>query len=340
MATTSTTITSWALLIWKALINSGIDAHAVFKKVGLETDKLGDGNARYRLENMTRLWAAAVEVTKDPCFGLEVAKLWAPTSFHALGFAWLASHTLKDALQRLVRYSRIVNNSLAATLEEHGMQLHLTLSSSEDTREIHVAAQDASIAVLLVMCRFLCGPGFSPLEVHSARARPICAEKIDQFVGVPVVYSSDANLMVFDRIQAGQRLATGNSELSKVNEEVAMKYLISIDRTSIVMLVKSTLVELLPSGQVTEEMVANTLNMSLRTLQRKLSEEGTSFASVYQALRQEMAQEYIRDSHISLTEIAYLLGFSEQSNFTRAFRRWYGISPSTARQSLAKSAFV
>ena len=125
-----------------------------------------------------------------------------------------------------------------------------------------------------------------------------------------------------------------------MNEEVAMKYLISIDRNSIVMLVKSTLVEMLPTGQVTEELVANALNMSLRTLQRKLSEEGTTFGAIYQSLRQEMAQQYIHDSQMSMTEIAYLLGFSEQSNFTRAFRRWYGISPSDARQKLEKSAFV
>ena len=340
MTTTSTTLTSWALLIWKALINHGVDAHTVFKQVELDSNKLGDGNARYRLGDMTRLWAAAVATTNNPCFGLEVGKLWAPTTFHALGFAWLASYTLKDALQRLVRYSRIVNNSLSAALEEHGMHLHLTLSSSEDMRDIHFAAQDATITAVLVMCRFLCGPNFSPVEIYTVRERSSCAEYLDHFAGIPIAYNSTANLTIFDRIQAEQRLATGNSELSKVNEEVAMKYLISIDRNSIVMLVKSTLVEMLPTGQVTEELVANALNMSLRTLQRKLSEEGTTFGAIYQSLRQEMAQQYIHDSQMSMTEIAYLLGFSEQSNFTRAFRRWYGISPSDARQKLEKSAFV
>ena len=340
MATTSTTLTSWALLIWKALINHGVDAHTVFKQVGLDPGKLGDGNARYRLADMYKLWDVAVEVTQNPCFGLNVGKLWTPTTFHALGFAWLASHTLNDALQRFVRYSRIVNNSLSAALEEHGMQLILTLSSSEDARYIHYAAIDASTAAILVMCRFLCGPDFSPLELYSVRQRSNCADSLDQFVGIPIIYNSASNQVIFDRIRAEQRLATGNSELSKVNEAVAMKYLISIDRSSTVMLVKSTLVELLPTGQVTEELVANALNMSLRTLQRKLTDEGTTFGALYQTLRQEMAQQYIHDSQMSMTEIAYLLGFSEQSNFTRAFRRWYGTSPTEARENIKKSAFV
>jgi AraC-like DNA-binding protein len=340
MAATSTTITSWALLIWKALLNHGVDPHAVFKQAGMDPAKLGDGKARYRLADMTRLWAIAIEHTDNPCLGLAVGKLWAPTTFHALGFAWLASHSLKDALQRLVRYSRIVNNSLTVSLEESGMQLNLCLSSHEDARNIHYAAHDASIVTILVMCRFLCGQDFSPLAIHSTRPRSVCAEPIDQFAGTSIIYNSDADKTVFDRIRAEQRLATGNSELSKVNEEVALKYLVSIDRTSILMLVKSTLVELMPTGQVTEETVAASLNLSLRTLQRKLSDEGTTFAALYQSLRQEMAQQYIRDSQMSLTEIAYLLGFSEQSNFTRAFRRWYGTSPSAARHNLEHSAFA
>lgn len=98
MVPTSTVLTSWALLIWKALLNHGIDAHTIFKKVGLDSSKLGDGNARYRLTDMCRLWDTAVEETNDPCFGLEVGKSWAPTTFHALGFAWLASYSLEDGL--------------------------------------------------------------------------------------------------------------------------------------------------------------------------------------------------------------------------------------------------
>lgn len=340
MAPTSTTLTSWALLIWKVLLSHGIDAHTLFKKVGLDVNKLGDGNARYRMGDMTKLWTAAVAETGNPCFGIEVGSTWAPTTFHALGFAWLASHSLRDALQRLERYSRIVNNSLSASLEENGMQLHLALASSEDSRYIHYAAVDATIAVILVMCRYLCGENFSPLEIHTVRERTICAENLDHFAGLPIEYNSDKNLIIFDRIRAEQRLATGNSELAKVNEDVAMKYLISIDRDSIVMLVKSTIVEMMPTGQVTEELVAKQLNMSQRTLQRKLNEEGATFVSIYQTLRQEMAQQYIQDSQMSMTEIAYLLGFSEQSNFTRAFRRWYGISPSSARQKIEQSAFV
>lgn len=220
------------------------------------------------------------------------------------------------------------------------MQLHLALSMKQGAGHVHPAGHHAAIAALLVMCRFLCGPGFTPLEIHSIRERSICAESLEHLVGQSIEFNSAKNLLIFDRIHAEQRLATGSSELAKVNEDVARKYLIYIDRNSIVMLVMAAIVEMLPTGKVTEESIADTLNLSVRTLQRKLSEQGTSFAAVYQSLRQDMAQQYIQDSQMSITEIAYLLGFSEQSNFTRAFRRWYGISPSSARRQFMQSTFV
>lgn len=340
MSTTSTTLTSWALLIWKALQANGHDAHTIFKQVGLDASKLGDGNARYRLSDMTRLWTAAVEETQDPCFGMVVGKLWAPTTFHALGFAWLASHTLKDALQRLVRYSRIVNNSISASLEEHGTHLHLIMDTSEDEREIHYAGRDAGMVAVIIMCRLLCGENFAPVEIQVTRERSLCGDKLEKFVGAPIVFNSEKNLTLFDRMMSDQRLASGNSELAKLNEEVALKYLTTIDRDSIVMLVKSKLIEMMPEGQITEDMIAKQLNMSLRTLQRKLQEEETSFSTIYTSIRQEMANEFIQDSQMSMTEIAYLLGFSEQANFTRAFRRWYGTSPSEARETIQKSGFA
>jgi len=339
-ATTSTTLTSWALLLWKALQERGCDAHSIFKDVGIDSAKLGDGNARYRLTDMTRLWEAALEETEDPCFGVEVGKLWTPTTFHALGYAWLASNSLKDALTRLVRYTKIVNNSLSGKLEEHGTYLNLIMCTSDNERDLHYAGRDAGMVAVITMCRYLCGNDFSPVEIQETRKRSLCSDKLEQFVGVPIKYDCEQNKSIFDRMLADQRLATGNSELATVNEEVALKYLNTIDRSSVAMQVKSSLIELMPTGQVTEVKVADKLNMSLRTLQRKLREENTSFSALYKSIRQDMANEYIQDSQMSINEIAYLLGFSEQANFTRAYRRWHGTSPSAARQNMASAGFA
>lgn len=338
MSTTSTTLTSWALLVWKALQAHGLDTRAIFKQADLDPAKLGDGNARYRLSGMTKLWEIAVKETNDPCFGIEVGKLWTATTFHALGFAWLASHTLKDALTRLVRYSRIVNNSIDARLAVHGTNLHLIMSAGEDERIVHYAARDAGMVAIIVMCRLLCGENFSPREIQVTRKRSLCDENLERFVGAPIIYKCEKNITLFDLMRAEQRQPTGNSELAKVNEEIAIKYLRTLNRSSVVMRVKSKLIEMMPTGQVADDVVASELNLSLRTMQRKLGEEKTSFSSLYKKIRQDMASEYIKDSQMSMTEIAFLLGFSEQANFSRAYRRWYGTSPSAAREEFENTA--
>ena len=339
MAATSTVLSSWALLVWKALEANGHDSRAIFNQAGLDPVKLSDGNARYRLNEMTRLWETVIDETKDPCFGMEVGKLWTATTFHALGFTWLASHSLKDALTRLARYSRIVNNSVNGALEVHGTNLHLILGAGEDEKYIHYAGRDAGMVAIIVMCRLLCGENFSPIEIHVTRKQSLCGDRLENFVGTNILYNCKQNLAVFDHMLAEQRQPTGNSELAKVNDEIAIKYLQTLDRSSVARQVKSKLIKMMPSGQVSEEIIAGELNLSLRTLQRKLGEEKTSFSALYKKIRQDMAGEYIKDSTMSMIEIAFLLGFTEQANFSRAYRRWYGTSPSAAREAFVNTAF-
>lgn len=339
MSSTSSTLTSWALLIWKELQARGLDSHVIFKKAGLDFKKLGDGNARYSLTQMKRLWEISLKEADDPCFGTEVGKSWSPTTFHALGFVWLASNTLKDALSKLTRYSHIVNNSLITHLEKKGTHLQF-IYASDDEMSIHHAAREASIAAIITMCKMLCGENFSPVQINVTHKRNLCAEKLESFIGTVVNYDSEENLILFDSMLSEQRLATSSSELVNVNENVAIKYLNSLTLDSTEMRVKAALIEMMPKGNVTEDEIATNLNMSVRTMQRKLSDDNTSFRVLYKSNRQEMAKMYIENPQISITEISYLLGYSEQGNFSRAFKRWYGTSPTAARQKMQDSVFI
>ena len=89
--------------------------------------------------------------------------------------------------------------------------------------------------------------------------------------------------------------------------------------------------EKLPAGRVSEAAVARELNLSQRSLQRRLREQGTSFNELLDGIRHELSGQYVTDSSRSFTEIAFLLGFSEPSNFARAFKRWHGVAPGAFR---------
>ena len=129
-------------------------------------------------------------------------------------------------------------------------------------------------------------------------------------------------------------MPTGNVELAHANDKIVKDYLSHLDRTHVAMQVKSKIVDLLSSGMVTEQDMASALNLSLRSLQRKLREENTSYKEILEETRRDLANKYIQNSRLTISEISFLLGFSEISNFSRAFKRWNGRPPSEFRAEL------
>jgi len=127
-------------------------------------------------------------------------------------------------------------------------------------------------------------------------------------------------------------LPSGNKDLAEFSDQAMTQYLSGKGSDSLVSKVVKIIVEHLPSGNATIDNVASELFFSTRKLQRLLQEEGTSFITLLNETRKDIAQQYVRDKTMDLTEISFLLGFSEQSTFSRSFKRWTGKSPSSYRK--------
>ena len=329
-----TTLTSWALLLWNTLKEMGFDPLPIFREAGLDPAKLGDGEARYETVKMVKLWEAAVDHTGDVDIGINTGKHWSATTFHALGFAWLASSSLLDALKRLERYAKLVNNSLTAKLSDDGANYRITLVAPHPEL-MHPTATDAGFTAIIKMCRLLTGENYQPIAIEMMRDHR-APGALEAFAGISANYNMSVNALLFDGVTAKRELVTGNPGLVEANEHIAIDYLRHLNSQDIVSSVKSKIIDLLPSGQASEENIAEKLNIQLRTMQRKLKQEGYSYKHILNSTRQEIAHNYIRNSRLSLTEIAYLLGFADQANFTRAFRRWTGSSPSEHRKLITQ----
>ena len=161
-STQPTTIASWAIVIWRALEARGVNPRAVFARAGVDAARFHDESARYPLSEMRRLWHEAVDVTGDACFGLEAGQYLHPTTFHALGYAWLASHTLHEALERFVRYTRMISTGLSMRLALVGDEAELVWGMTDPSIDVALPAADAAAAALLMMCRASCGEVFHP----------------------------------------------------------------------------------------------------------------------------------------------------------------------------------
>ncbi len=323
-----TTLTSVAKVIWRTLEAYRLDPEPLFVEAGLQPELLQDANARYPVSRLQALWTIATERTGDPCFGLCCVDFWQPTSFHALGYAWMASSTLADALQRLERYLHLVVSSACIRVEQEDAHVAIRFENRDGSESFVDASVDAALALLIDMCRLLIHREYSPAHVEFMREEPPCRQRYYELFRSPIRFGASANRLVLKGDQLDIPLPGANSMLARANEQLIHDYLARFDQISLSMLVRSKLVDILPAGNVTEEKVARALNMSVRSLQRHLREEGSGFKLILDAMRQDLARDYVAASDYSVNEIAYLLGFSEPGNFTRAFKRWHGVPPS------------
>jgi AraC-like DNA-binding protein len=328
----ATTVGAAATLVGCALRDYGVDIKAVYRDAGLDPEAVTSPGARYPFAKMQLMWRLAVERSGDPCFGLSVAEHMRPQAFHGLGFVWLSSDTLFDALSRLVKYQRLISTVADISLQETDDTVKLVVNILQSSGQTEPASIDAAVGVFLRMCRLaVCGP-FNPERVSLRRPRPSCSERFESLFQAPVRFGAEENIVYLDPLSIHEPLPGADPELLRANDQVVVDYLARFDRESLSMQVRSLLIELLPDGQPTQQGIASSLNLSVRNLQRKLHSEGISFKHLLDETRKELATQYIRDSNRRIGEITYLLGFSEPSNFTRAFRRWTGCSPNEYRQ--------
>ena len=326
-----TVLASSALSVWRALESYGLDSDAMFRRAGLDPGRLYEPNARYRDADLYKLWTLAVRTTKDPGIGLRVASFWHPSAAHALGYAWLASATLKDALKRTVRYFRLMSDKEKLSLHESDEELRIIVENPVLDYPTAAEDLDASFAVLIDLCRMCYGDSFSPLRVTMRRPQPADPTPFKAHFRAPIQFAGNEDSVCFGLDDANSPMPTANAEVARANEKVVQDYLARFDRSSVAMQVRARLTEQLPSGNATQDSIADSMHMSLRSLQRRLKGEGTSYKDLLEETRRELAAQYMTESHRSINEITYLLGFSEPSNFSRAFRRWTGKSPSAYR---------
>lgn len=331
METNATALTSWAKTIRLAVEAAGVDSQQLFREAGLDISKLSDTNARYPLEGTTRLWQLARTATNNECIGLYAASHASITTFHALGYSQLASSTLKEAFERLIRYFRIVTNAGDMLFEAVGENYRLKLLVNPDGPQPAHEAVDALVTVIIGMCRILYGKEFAPMRVRLCRPAPVNVLAFQVAMRGPVEFSANANEILIAGYTARKPLDYANAELARHNEKIITSYLAQFERDDIVSRVQSKLVRMLPNGNQSQEAVADALHMSLRNLQRRLDLKGTSWKDLLNSMRNDLAKSYLKDNKYSISEIAFLLGFSDASSFTRAFRRWEGKSPKAWR---------
>ena len=318
--------------LWKTIESYGIDPAPLFADEDISIQLPIDPCLRVPYAKIDRLRARAVELSGDEAFGLRAARVYLPSQFGALGYAWQASLTLRKACMRLERFVRVVNDKAVVTLEDKDGCMIVTLKLDVESA-CEFARDDGALAMLTRMCRLISGDDFRLQAVNFKHEEPADIKPYFEYFGCPLNFNQKENQVLIPLAFVDETLAGANPELAVLNDQVVTKRLARIDRGDIVARLQAVLIDQLPTGNVSDESAAEALHMSARTMHRKLSEVNNNFRKVLLELRRDLAEQYILDNSLTLTEISLLLGFSEPSSFSRAFKNWTGTAPSEARQS-------
>ena len=323
---TRSTLGTWSAALLRAVEARGADADAIARELGLDRTALGP-EQRVPRETLNRLWELAVAATGDPALGLDAPRHTSQTTFHALGYAVLASATLKDAFERIVRWRRLIGDVLSMRLVDLGDRYRLEIDVSGDPG-IPYHAVDAIASLCVRQARALHRPRpCNPLLVTFAHPEPFDVKPYTEVFRAPVRFGADANAIELARADVDDPLPAGNAELARGNDEVLARFLARQEQARVATRVQQALLEALPDGAPSKTTIARKLGMSARTLQRHLADEGTSFKDVLDDARADLAKTYVEEQRLTITEIAFVLGFADTSAFSRAFKRWTGMSP-------------
>ncbi len=333
-ANVHTTIATWVMPILSALkpFREGED---ILREVGIDINVIEDANQRIPIEKMTHLWTFAEEISGDDCIGLEVIKYVSPTSFHALTYANQASSTIRESLERIVKFSNVVSTAVTLEVEDKDDSVVVSLINVPNTIELSHHALDAFIGLMVKEARQAMNyhPDFI-LWSKLKRPTPKNTSRHEKIYNSPITFNSDENTVCFNRQLVDQVIPSGNAELVRINEQVLAQYMTRFNKNDVVAGVYNALIELMPKGEPSREKVADMLGTTSRSLHRKLNELDTSYKTILDDTRKSLALQYIRQTDISITTITYQLGFLDSSSFSRSFKRWTGISPSDYRKEL------
>ncbi len=310
----------------------GISPQEFTRPFGLDVKALPGPKARLPVRFGDETFARIASLVPDPAFALHSAECWHPSNLGTLGYAWLSSETLRAALARLTRYAKIVGEKATCRCMDRPNGLHLIYESMRGNSLVGYVMADFAMAIMVDMCRTNFGPSLALESVYLRRPRPVGSRPYEDFYGCPVTFGEAEDGFVLGRHVADKPLPTANQELATTFDAILAAELAKLGSSDIEARARAYLLEQLTSGEPSEALLAREMGMSSRTLQRKLGELELTYRSVLEKTRYDLALRYLDDPAKTITDITFLLGFSEQSAFARAFKRWSGKTPSSCRR--------
>jgi len=320
-------------------VSMGASQKALVERSQIDPADLEDQDNRIPLKNYLILLEAGVELLEEPALALKFGEAFSIPQLSIVGLIGQASETVEEAFMQMNRYVRLMiddgenANRDWFTFVKDDDGAWLTLNS-----ELYIEHPQLAESAL---ARWVAGsarePGYRPFAqaIHFTHKEPSYRAEYDRIFGLPIVFGSDKNAILVNRKFLSLKINPSNRYVFGILSARANALLEELeDAESVRGQVEKILIPILHTGDLKMERIARMLGVSRRTLYRKLKAEGVGYEKILDDLRHQLALHYLNGKKATVNETAYLVGFSDPSAFSRAFKRWTGNSP---RKMLAKN---
>ncbi|WP_412551999.1 AraC family transcriptional regulator [Shimia sp. MIT910701] len=319
------------------LMSLGFSEAEIFRGTGLTRADLKEGDHLISLEGQMKILDNGEKLTGDDL----VAVRWGQTRrFANLGLIGYLGRTSKDircVVTNLARYGQVFSNAMevdVSTLDQDGtFRWRFDIPAKIEVGHF----VEAQVSQFLNGTNKLLPRTVLPKQITFTHRRKHNAAELEKLLGCPVTFGAQWNSMQYRLADLDVPLSTSDEGLHKILQAHADLVLAQRpkNRADIELVVEKAIADRMATGQTSVSHVARDLGMSARTLARRLGDANTTYQTVLSNFRRAMADRYLKNSAMSQSEIAFLLGYSDVSSFASAFKRWTGQSPGERRQSLA-----
>lgn len=308
-----------------------LDPAAVKRITGFDMAALTDPDLRVPARQHYRLWEYAEQVTGDSGVGLHAGQVVDPERMGLVGHVFFNCDTLGEAVIQYVRLHRLINESVSLGFERSDQLAILTWQP--ESPELYCRQDmDRTLAAVISRTRHFIHPGLRAEWTEVAHSRPGYGDDYARLLGGEVRFDCEYTRLAFDARHLEQPIPRRNPYVhSAMLRQVNMLLARLQPRRSFSRKVRRLISRQMASEKIDADSLARQCHMSRQTLYRKLKKEGLSFHELVEQVRKDKALRYVAADHYALGEIAFLLGFSELSAFSRAFKRWTGIAPAQYR---------
>lgn len=325
-------IGNWGQTLLESLRKDGFSSQAIVGNTGVDIRKLEGTEPKISFEHLALFFERAAEITGNDLIGFEHGLNSDYRRGGLISYTGASSPCVRTLLNNLARFQRVTGDVLridASSLDTNGEVLWHFHAPQIIIRSQYV---EFSSSLVLGILRRLTNRRVTPLSLEFRHFRKSNIDKMRQYYGCDITFGAKENLIKFKLLDLDLPLQSADEHLHELLKRVSQEALSKLDHrtpslaTSVEECIART------SGMAQTD-VAKALGMSPRTLARRLTEEGTSYVRILEGYRRSMAKKMLTDTDFQLTEIAYVLGYSDPSTFSTAFKRWTTQTPSQYRET-------